>query len=176
MMMMKDLILFQRIPKKSIDAKTITKINSCWTNTNYGQIEIASNRNITYQWDFRVKKMDGCFIIFGITDSSVMSPDKYLLSFPKEIRENTYALWSNGYRFKDNDWDYKEYSNDFIKQNDKVSMILNLNTSTLSFLINGSKELNHSNNIKRGDGIKYKMFVTMNRKHDCVELLKFTTV
>ena len=145
--------------KISSDGKSITKLeNSRWRN-NYGKITIASNTNNIYRWDFKLKKLKHFYVIIGITNSKKLYPNRNF--FDADTTFDTYALDAVGYTTRK------------LKQSDEVSMILNLKTAKLKFLLNNN-EWNKCLTIKKEDNLTYRMFVSLVCSNNCIELTKFT--
>ena len=158
--------------KKSIDGKSITKMNNTWKNTNYGIIEIESNADNIYQWDFKIKKAMNYNILIGIMDSNQLIQDNAY--FMCEAKKVSYVQYGGGYTYDTTNQTWPNFTRKSeweFKQNDKVSMILNLKSSKLTFIINDKVEINAYDNIPKSDDIKYKMFVTLLNKDDCVQIL-----
>ena len=114
-------------------------------------------------------------IVIGVTNSPIISPQEYFV-YNTDMKDYTYALRSdgtihdgkNGWTRLSNNGEKERY-----RQNDKVSMILNSKTSTLSFIINDTKEINACENINQTNN-EFKMFVTMYNTNDRVKLLHFS--
>ena len=158
--------------KISSDGKSITKLeNSRWRN-NYGKITIASNTNNIYRWDFKLKKLKHFYVIIGITNSKKLYPNRnFLYTYPTF---DTYALDGVGYTIVSNmnSWDFQTTRK--LKQSDEISMILNLKTAKLKFLLDNNDEWNQCLTIEKEDDLPYRMFVSLLCSNDCIELTKFT--
>ena len=68
-------------------------------------------------------------------------------------------------------WDFQTTPK--LKQSDEISMILNLKTANLKFLLNND-EWNKCLTIKKEDNLTYRMFVSLTCSNNCIELTKFT--
>ena len=163
--------------KLSNDRKVITKLSGMVgaDNTNYGTIAVSSNTNNIHRWDFKIREMAGNMLI-GITDSTAMEPNTSIVhnTGKKCYRDNSYALWINsGVVYNGTKgWDMSDsYGVANLK---KISIILNLQTSILSYLYNDRVKIKKIQNIQKRDGIKLKMFVILRSKDDCIELVNFT--
>ena len=157
--------------KISSDGKSITKLeNSRWRN-NYGKITIASNTNNIYRWDFKLKKLTKFFVIIGITNSKKLYPNRTFLYTDPTF--DIYAQYGAGYPIVSNmkSWDFQTTPK--LKQSDEISMILNLKTANLKFLLNND-EWNKCLTIKKEDNLTYRMFVSLTCSNNCIELTKFT--
>ena len=68
------------------------------------------------------------------------------------------------------DWDYMDSANEHcFKQDDKVSMILNLKTAKLKFMVNDKDAKGLVPIIEKIDNMKYRMFVTLFDANDCID-------
>ena len=160
--------------KVSEDGRSITKIRGGWANTNYGITEIESNTNNIYRWDFNMKKLQSYHVMIGIMDSKYINPDSYFMN--TGAKNCSYIQWGIGwtYETKNGSWPRSSANEDWMFQHDgdKVSMILDLSQSKLTFIINDKVTINAYDDIKKSDDIKYRMFVTMWNRDDCVEIVK----
>ena len=159
--------------KVSEDRRSIAKLSGGWNNTNYGIMEIESNTNNIYCWDFKMKKLHSYHVMIGIMDKKYMNADRYFLRDAKKV---TYCQWGAGYTFNTMKGKWPSQSLDrehLFQQGDKVSMRLDLSESKLTFVINDRVQINAYNDIPKSDEIQYKMFVTMWNRDICVEILNF---
>ena len=172
--------IFQIVSKSvkiSDDGKSVIKIanDKWWNNTNYGINEIASNTNNKYQWDFRMKHLEFRGVMIGIMNSKQICVDKYF--YECDAKRVTYAVYGGGktYDAIKQEWPWGLSGRRQFKQDDKISMILDLNTSKLTFVINDKIQINAYDNVPKSDHIKYKMFVSLIHKNDCVQIMSFSS-
>ena len=65
---------------KSSDSTSITAkdVIQGWDNANYGILDIESNTDNKYRWDFQLK-LSGCDVMIGIMDSKEIHPEEYCI-------------------------------------------------------------------------------------------------
>ena len=111
--------------KLSKDRKCIIKLSKDeWDNNCYGATEIQSDTDNIYQWDIVINKLRvSSGVRFGISSDTC-------LSGKSDIQ---YIQWGDGceYDHVSKSWKYDNFKRFWVKQNDKISIILNLKTATM---------------------------------------------
>ena len=80
----------------------------------------------------------------------------------------------NVYDVEDEDHHYWRNTNiDGFRQHDTISIYLDLPNSQIAFSINGGKNETVYENIKCGKGIEYKLWVSLEKVGDCIEIVNF---
>ena len=134
-----------------------------WQN-NFGRIRIPSRCNIVCKWDLKIMKLKvGDDIKIGFCAES---QDLY------NNNEYRYTWWSDGDLF----FNRKKYHDGdgvvTFKENDHISIILDLIHLQIKASVNNGEEKILFKNVEKEDNIEYKLMVAM-EKEATVEILQF---
>ena len=131
---------------------------------NYGIMEIVPTSNLVYQWDLRIVKCtENDCIYFGIT--STKSEELF--------GDGHHYAFKNGGEKTKTDEKWKSYGEE-IRTGDIVSINLDLKKAQIKLIINGKDQGIAYENVDKSKDIKYRLFVTLLFKNDCVEILNFS--
>ena len=163
--------------KVSDDGKSITKINRhCFNNNSYGIIHVSSMSDCVCRWDLKINKLSTIYgVIIGV--SSSLCPDQKLLHHRDE--SSHYAMW-NGVFLYDREHLIKErppwrdIKGRCWKENDKISLVLDLVKEEIRFLVNGVDQGTVYKHVKKADDITYRLMVSMFDIGASVEILNFS--
>ena len=159
--------------KMTIEDK-LTLISGHTDFTGYGMMKIPSYNNAkTYEWKVKINniKEKGGLVCIGIIDATNDTKETQFqtescpLYAIESCKHNGIDLWT-----KDNgDW----YNLD-LGAGDILTIILNMKTATISFLINGVDNNNMlSRDVVQAKDLEYRLAVTMRRVETSVTLLYF---
>ena len=159
--------------QSSDNKKCITKMKiNGWTNNNYGIIQIPSNTDNKYEWNLKVKHLKYTGMRLGISDS--IRSNTYL--YNDSDQTNTYyMIWAMGATIHQNINGFSEWSWNVteIKQNDELSLVLDLKNAEIILSINNSKGKVLFKNVAKSDSIRYRLTVSLHYVGDSLKILDF---
>ncbi len=162
--------------KLSQNKKCITEIGAEYRcNCNYGIIEVSSNSDNVYRWDLKIiKQPQQYWSIFAGLSSVRKLGDIWSL-----CRENGGAsiyMYANlGSIYDANKAHWTMYGQRF-RENDTVSIILDLQKQQITYLVNEEDQGIAYKNIIKNDDIKYQLLVVLRNHNDCVEITNFNKI
>ena len=155
--------------------KRITKINQHdWENASYGYVKIPSMNQCIYQWDMKINYVSNNYdLTIGISSKSRSNED----IATERDGSHTYAYIGDGEKvsssFVSTNW--TKYGTK-LKDNDKLTMHLNLKNGQLTYFINDLNQGIAFNNISQGKDITYRLAITLYGTGASVQILNFKTV
>ena len=158
--------------KLSADKKIVTKTGSKnnWDNNAYGVIGIESiNNNYIYEWRLKTN-LNALRPLAVIGISSKQIPN---LEVDEDKNGYHYAvLCEDGSKYLQGKSDWISYCNGIV-DNDVVTLRLDLGRKEIRYLVNDKDQGIAYDDVKTGKDIKYRLFVSIYRDTDSIEILNF---
>lgn len=142
-------------------------------NNNYGAMEIESESNTFYKWEFKVTGNKCDWIGFGISSKQIPNDfhEKDFKCIYYIIRNDAGKLRRSSHRRRSC---YDSYSDTSFKTGDLISLHLNLKKRKMELMVNGKQRGIAFTNIETSQDIAYRMFVSLNKSDVTVEIMDFT--
>eukprot|EP01084_Bolivina_argentea_P016274 30484_1 len=136
----------------------------------YGMIEIESNKACICQWNLKINKTISGWIRIGISSNPTSN------TFIEDTNGFHYLYSGFGRKYistGDNVAGWTLYGKQ-IRDNDKVTILLDLFKATISFSLNDIDQGIACNSIKQDSNVKYRLMVSMYGVNDSANILHFS--